>query len=224
MRGGCSLGPARIGPTKMEYNCPNCGAPIHFHSRVAIYTTCTHCLSNIVRRDMDLEKVGEVSELLNDMSPFQVGTKGHYKEKWFQLLGRIKVSYSRGMWSEWYALFEDNSQGWLAEAQGLYMMSFEQKQIPIPPFNQLQLDQRFPLGDETYIVDDRREITYLGSEGELPYMFKQNFKGYSTDLRGPNGKFLNFLYGPEGDQAFLGSYQPFDEFNFTNLRKLHGWN
>ncbi len=207
----------------MEYNCPNCGAPIQFHSKVSIYTTCTYCRSNIVRRDMDLEKIGEVSELLNDMSPFQVGTTGQFQGKGFRLLGRIKVGYSGGMWSEWYALFDDNSEGWLAEAQGLYMMSFEQKHATIPPFKQLQLNQRITFEEHLFVVDDRRAITYLGSEGELPYVFEQNFKGYSTDLRGPDGQFLNFLYGPDGDQAFLGSYQPFDEFNFTNLRKLHGW-
>lgn len=173
---------------------------------------------------MDLEKIGEVSELLNDMSPFQVGTEGQYLGKGFRLLGRIKVGYSGGMWSEWYALFDDNTEGWLAEAQGLYMMSFDQKNASIPPFKHLKVNQRFNFQGEQFVVDDRRVITYLGSEGELPYVFEHNFQGRSIDLRGPQGKFLNFLYGPHGSQAFLGSYQHFDTFNFKELRKLHGWN
>ena len=208
----------------MEYNCPNCGAPIQFRSKVSIYTTCTYCRSNIIRRDMDLEKIGEVSELLNDMSPFQVGTTGQYLGVGFRLLGRIKVGYSGGMWSEWFVLFDDNREGWLAEAQGLYMMSFEHKNAPIPPYKRTQVGQKITFENDRFVVDDRRKINYLGSEGELPYVFKHGFKGASIDLRGPNKKFLNFLYGPDGDQAFAGYYVPFEEFQFKDLRPLDGWN
>ncbi len=172
---------------------------------------------------MDLEKIGEVSELLNDMSPLQVGTTGTYQGKAFRLLGRIKVGYKGGMWSEWYVLFDDMRQGWLARAQGLYMMSFQQENVPIPPYKQTRIGQKVKFEGVDFVVDDRKEITYLGSEGELPYVFKQGYKGRSIDLRGPDGKFLNFLYGPQGSDAFLGSYQDFNSFDFNELRVLNGW-
>lgn len=207
----------------MEYNCPNCGAPLTFSTKVSIYTTCTFCRSNVVRTDMDLKKIGEVGELLNDMSPFKVGTEGYFDSQHFRLLGRVKVGYAGGMWSEWYALFDDGKQGWLAEAQGHYMMSFLREDLQVPEYNSLEINGGFIFEDKEYIVDDRRRIHYLASEGELPFVYKPNYKGGSIDLRGPNGEFMNFLYGPAGKEAFLGRYQEFNLFRFQQLRTLHGW-
>ena len=172
---------------------------------------------------MDLEKIGEVGELLNDMSPFQVGTRGKYQKLGFTLLGRIKVGYSGGMWSEWYALMDDGRPGWLGEAQGMYMFSFKVDDYSNPPFHELRLGQNFQLRGLPYVVEDARNITYLGSEGELPYVFKANFKGQSVDLRGPGGQFANFLYGPHGNQMFMGEYLPFDDYEFDFLREIDGW-
>lgn len=208
----------------MEYNCPNCGAPIHFQSKVSIYTTCTYCRSNIVRHDMDLEKIGEVSELLDDMSPFQVGTRGKFERQSFTLLGRIKIGYPTGMWSEWYALFDDGAEGWLAEAQGLYMLSFATTQFPIPSRpEKLRVGQSYELGNWNFIAEDNRRIEYLASEGELPFLFEKGFKATSVDLRGPNGQFLNYLFGRKGVEVFLGEYHTFESFEFDNLRKIDGW-
>ena len=44
-------------------NCPNCGAPIKFLWSSAVQTTCEFCHSILVRRDVDLEKVGVVADL-----------------------------------------------------------------------------------------------------------------------------------------------------------------
>lgn len=207
----------------MEYHCPNCGAPIEFRSKVSIYTTCTYCRSTIVRRDMDLEKIGEVGELLNDMSPFQVGTTGVWQERGFRLLGRIKVGYKGGMWSEWYALFNDNTVGWLGEAQGQYMMSFPVEDYAVPDYHTLRVGTHIAFRGTHFSVADRRKIRYLASEGELPYVFQPKFQGGSIDLKGQDNSFLNFLYGPQGSEAFLGAYAPFDTFQFKDLRTLNGW-
>ena len=83
-----------------NYACPNCGAPLEFFSSVSVFTTCTSCRSQVVRHDFNLETMGVVGELLDDMSPFQVGTTGTFQEQNFKLLGRIKVVYSGGSWSE----------------------------------------------------------------------------------------------------------------------------
>lgn len=207
----------------MEYNCPNCGAPIKFSAGLSIYTTCTFCRSNIVRHDKDLEKIGEVSELLQDMSPFQVGTSGRFDGMGFTLLGRIKVGYPTGMWSEWYALFDDGRQAWLAEAQGYYMLSFPYGEMPDLRYDQLRVNRRFTIEGVRYVVEDRREIRYLASEGELPFVFEQGFKALSIDLRGQNQEFVNLLRGPQGNEVFKGRYVDFDEFEFKMLRQIDGW-
>lgn len=206
----------------MEYNCPNCGAPLPFRSKLSIYTTCTFCNSTIVRHDMDLKKIGVQSELLNDMSPFQVGTRGKFEGVGFTLLGRIKLVYDGGTWSEWYALMDDGRDGWLGEAQGFYMMSFP-VQVPTPDLDGLKVNQQVSLEGKRYVVDDIRKVRYAASEGELPFIFQKDFKGTSIDMRAKGGLFGNFLLGPEGLETFTGKYLPFDEFEFDLLRTIDGW-
>ena len=57
-------------------NCPNCGALVQFRWSSAVQTTCEFCRSILVRRDVNLEKVGEVGDLPPEASPIQIGTEG----------------------------------------------------------------------------------------------------------------------------------------------------
>ena len=187
-----------------------------------MYNTCTYCQSTVVRHDLNLELIGKVAELI-DLSPFQVGTEGDFEGKHFTLLGRLKVVYDQGQWSEWYAAFDDGRIGWLAEAQGHYMMSFKVEQNHYPAVDSLKPGNPKEINGEPFVVEDVRVIKYKYSEGELPYVFLPDFDGCSIDLRGPGGRFANYLYGPEGTELFVGRYQKFDEFNFKFLREIHGW-
>ncbi len=206
-----------------QYACPNCGAPLIFRSSVSVQSTCTYCQSMVVRHDMHLEKLGKVAELLDDMSPFQVGTTGGYRGKQFTLVGRIKVVYSAGTWSEWYALYDDGSEGWLAEAQGAYMMTFatDDPDLQLPAMH-APMEQAKIKGDE-YLIEDVKVVTYAASEGELPFSFTPKETAKSIDLRAANGAFASVTIKENGRQLYLGEYMPFESFNFQNLRTLDGW-
>jgi hypothetical protein len=206
-----------------SYACPNCGANLEFQSSVSVYTTCTHCRSMVVRHDMNLENLGQVSELLQDMSPFQVGTEGKYEGKVFHLVGRIKVVYDKGTWSEWYALFLDGTEGWLTEAQGFYMMSFEEKDGKVNMRRDVQPMNETTVNGKIFYVDDARNVTYAASEGELPFVFQPNEQARSIDLRNSKGEFASVSFTDEGAKMFLGHYLPFEAFEFQNLRTLDGW-
>lgn len=208
----------------MEYQCPSCGAPIQFQSKVSVYTTCTHCGSNVVRHDMNLDLLGKKSQLLQDMSPFQVGTSGRFNGKGFTLLGRAKMLYTKGTWSEWYAAFDDGSEGWLAEAQGFYMMSIPTEDVPkLPSPEDLKLNQDVMIAGQKYVVDDLRKVMYAASEGELPYIFHEGEYAISADLYGPGGLFANISYTDEKTDVYTGKYQSFESFQFQNLRQIDGW-
>lgn len=206
-----------------QYNCPNCGAPLVFHSSVSVHTTCAFCRSMVVRHDMNLETIGQVAELLDDMSPFQVGTRGTYKGQNFMLVGRIKVLYDKGTWSEWYAYFDDGREGWLAEAQGNYMMTYGadasriQFEGAIKPLAEAKIDQTL------FFVEDVKEVTYAASEGELPQIFKPKEQVTSVDLRSENGVFASMTIKGDGRHLFIGEYVEFDTFDFQYLRTLDGW-
>ena len=79
--------------------CPNCGAPVEFRWSGAVQTVCPHCRSVLVRRDLDLSKVGEVAELPADPSPIQIGTTGRFEDDAFTVTGRIVYEYDAGTWN-----------------------------------------------------------------------------------------------------------------------------
>src|SRR5437667_6079168 len=60
--------------SQQQANCPNCGAAVRFLWSGAVQTTCGYCHSILVRRDLDLEKVGIVADLPRDVSPIQIAT------------------------------------------------------------------------------------------------------------------------------------------------------
>lgn len=206
-----------------QYACPNCGAPLIFMSSVSVQTTCTHCMSMVVRHDMNLETMGKVAELLDDMSPFQVGTTGNYNAKHFTLVGRIKVIYSKGTWSEWYALFDDGTEGWLAEAQGSYMMTFPIEDLNSEFPSHWAPNERATIKGDTFWIEDVKRVTYAASEGELPFAFKPHETANSVDLRSADGKFATVTTKKKNRELYVGEYVPFDSFNFQNLRTLDGW-
>src|ERR1700730_10668766 len=105
-------------------NCPNCGAPIKFLWSSAVQTTCEFCRSILVRRDVDLQKVGEVADRPPDSSPIQISTEGIYAGKPFVVVGRILYEYEDGGWNEWHAVFNDGKSGWISDAQLEFAVSF----------------------------------------------------------------------------------------------------
>ena len=208
----------------MAHECPNCGSPIEFQSKVSVYGTCGYCQSTVVRTDLDLELMGKQSFLIDDMSPYQIGTRGKYENKDFTMLGRIKLLYDGGFWNEWYLLFSDGSEGWFSDAQGFFMISFKVgSNDAAPSKSQLMVGNLVEIAGQKMEVDDIRTIEYAAAEGELPFIFRQGFDGLSVDLRGSNGQFGNVLYGPDETEVYVGKYLPFESFKFTNLKKIHGW-
>jgi Domain of unknown function (DUF4178) len=206
-----------------QYACPNCGAPVVFRSSISVQTTCTYCRSMIVRHDMNLETLGQVAELLDDMSPFQVGTSGRYMGKGFTLVGRVKVIYEKGTWSEWFALFDDGTEGWLAEAQGSYMMTYEQHDAEVSLPQELKPTEEVVISGTPYEIEDVREVTYFASEGELPFAFTPKTVAISMDLKDDRNSMASISILPRGTIVYLGYYLDFDRCQFQNLRMLDGW-
>jgi hypothetical protein len=206
-----------------QYACPNCGAPLTFRSSVSIYTSCNFCRSTVVRHDKDVELHGIQAEQLEDMSPFMVGTRGKYKGKAFTLLGRSKVAYPQGLWSEWFALFDDGEQGWLSEAQGIYTFTKEVADAKIDiPFDPKAL-QKLKIQDKNWIIEDVKGVSTVGFEGELPYVFVQGERARSIDLKdGKGGCATLSNYGGKL-QYFVGEFVEFDQMEFENLREYDGW-
>lgn len=205
-------------------NCPNCGAPITFRWSSAVQTTCPFCRSILVRRDVDLEKVGEVADLPPDVSPIQLGTDGTWRNRTFTAVGRILYEYEQGGWNEWHIVFTDGTSGWLSDAQDDYAISFlTPPPEPLPPANALTVGRQFKWNGARFQVTSITVAHYRGAEGELPFEYWDRKDVTFADLRTADARFATIDYSEEPPLLFIGEAAAFDDLHLKNLRHFEGW-
>ncbi len=179
----------------------------------------------IVLRGADAELIGVMAALPPDLSPFQIGTRGEWKGRGFEIIGRIRVEWDEGSWNEWCILYDAKTHGWLAEAQGLLMISFP-REVP-EKLSTRPIDYRpkvfVTLDGSVYTVTDVKTATYLASEGELPFAAPPRTKRRSADLTNPHGSFATIELSEGEAEVYLGEYVDFDALKLTNLRPVPGW-
>jgi hypothetical protein len=207
-----------------KYSCPSCGAEVAFQSSASVFSVCKFCRSTLIRKDMDIEAIGKMADLKEDGSPLQLGTLGRFKGD-FSLIGRVRVSWEDGFWNEWFVRFDDGREGWLADAQGLYMISFPVEVPPgMPTATEIRPGLPIQVGKICYSVDDVKDVTYTFAEGELPFAAPPGFKAVSIDLCHGESDFASLSYGTSGEVGvFIGQYVEFEQFHFQNLRPIDGW-
>jgi Domain of unknown function (DUF4178) len=206
-------------------NCPNCGAPVEFKWSSAVQTTCPFCKSILVRRDVNLQKVGVVADLPPDSSPIQIGTEGAYMNKTFVAIGRIIYEYELGGWNEWHIMFSDGVSGWLSDAQCSYALTFQEPLPgPVPEPNAIQRGQAFDWGGDHYEVSVITRAHYKGVEGELPFEYWNHNEAIFADLRTTDGRFGTIDYSMRPTVLYLGAGVEYDDLHLKNVRHFEGWN
>ena len=204
-------------------NCPNCGAPVRFRWSSAVQTTCEFCRSILVRRDVDLERVGVVADLPPDASPVQIGTEGIYGNQAFVVVGRILYEYEQGGWNEWHLVFNDGASGWLSDAQAEYAVSFLAPRAELPAAGELRRGRRVVLNGVPFEVTAVTRARYRGVEGELPFEYWDKTEMLFADLRTGDARFATIDYSEAEPRLFVGEAAGFDDLHLKNLRPFEGW-
>jgi DNA-directed RNA polymerase subunit RPC12/RpoP len=211
-----------------RHSCPACGASVEFRS-AAPYAVCSYCRSMLLRRDVTLESIGRVAEVPDDMSPLQLGVTGIFDERRFTLIGRVRKVWEQGSWNEWCAQFADQRLGWLAEAQGELVMTFEQPRESLTPrlapaaLANVAPGATFTIDERRFVVSDVKEVECIGAEGELIAYSPVGTPMTSIDLRGPGLEFGTFEASGDDVSVFVGRFVEFTECRFSGLRRLDGW-
>ena len=218
-----------------KFSCPSCGAEVVFTSNFSVYAVCKYCSSMVVRHDLDVESIGQMAALPDDMSPFQIGTEGIYQQIRFTLVGRMKIGWADGTWNECFMATDDGRRGWLAEAQGFYAVCFETKP-PDKDFARRALAHRDKASKEAsfigsslkldglmYKVVDTKLATCIGSEGELPFAAPRGRKTLSVDLIGPNASFACVEIEAGSIRAYTGRYAEWKDLKCSHERVFDGW-
>lgn len=203
--------------------CPNCGAPIVFRWSSSVQTTCDHCQSILVRTDVNLERVGVVSDLPPDSSPIQIGTTGTFDNHGFTVAGRIIYDYEEGSWNEWHIVLSDNRSAWLSDAQSQYAVTLPVAAEGLPPLNTVRLGDRYNWNKNSFTVTTITRARYRGVEGELPFEYWDKQTATFIDLRTPTAEFATLDYSDEKPVLYIGKTVEFDDLKMRELREFEGW-
>jgi hypothetical protein len=205
-------------------NCSSCGAPVQFRWSGAVQTACPYCHSILVRTDVDLKNVGKIADLPPDPSPISLLTEGTFKNRSFQVIGRLHYQWTGGSWNEWHLLFSDGASGWLSDAQLQYAVSFlDQPDTTLPQAGSQSPGNRLTFHGVEYQVSTITTAWYKGFEGELPFPFYDKRQMEFVDLRTPGREFGTIDYSGDEPLLFLGEWVSFEELQLKNLREFEGW-
>ncbi len=206
-------------------SCPNCGAPVELRWAQAVQTTCAYCQSILVRHDVDLERVGQVSDLPATPSPIQLGTEGRWGSASFVVVGRIVYEYERGGWSEWHFVTNEGKSGWLSDAQLEYAVTFladPKGQLPPDP-GALRQRQALRLAGKSLQLQTVTRARYRGVEGELPFEYWDKQEVVFADFRGEDGAFATADYTERPALLFVGELVDYDALRLRNVVQFEGW-
>jgi hypothetical protein len=178
----------------------------------------------LVRRDVDVERIGQAAELPLESSPIQLMTEGVYRNRAFVVAGRILYEYDRGVWNEWHLVFNDGASGWLSDAQLEYSVSFLTEPMgPLPAADDLAAGRQFQWHGVVYEVTTVTEANYAGVEGELPFEYWDKERVTFADLRSYDGRFATIDYSEAPPLLFTGAAVTFDDLQLKNVREFEGW-
>lgn len=202
-------------------HCPSCGAPVEAYSATAVTLVCTYCNSMLVREDDRIVDSGRDSALLEDFSPLQIGTAGKFALRDFLVVGRLQVHYERGVWNEWYVMFQDGGEGWLSEAGDLYVMTIAER-LPgeAPDFDHIRAGfSTLTYHGKTFTASDVRDVTLneAAAQGELPFRVSGEIRKRVADWRCEQA-FLTLDYAGDQPEWFVGRMVTLETLQLTRTR------
>jgi hypothetical protein len=198
--------------------CPGCGADVQFTSAASVMAVCGYCQTTVLKDADSVRDLGKMGVVLEDYSEIQIGTSGNYAGRNFNVIGRLQLRYPAGFWNEWYVIFDDGTNGWLADASGQYTMTFE-KPAPaaLPAFETLRPGQTLTLAGQPYVASDVRSATATGGQGELPMHVGTGWVAKVADFRHLN-QFMTLDYSDASPLLYLGEAVTLSQMKCEQLR------
>lgn len=210
-----------------KFNCPSCGAENIFRSVNSLFVVCLYCKASLFKTNDEIRAIGKAADTLEDNSPLQLRSEGIYQNKKFSVIGRIRLKWAAGFWNEWCVLFNDNSYGWLAEAQGEFLFT---KEVLSPSISLAsvawEVKKKVTIENAEMIIADIKHAEICMIEGELPYAAQIGDKRTSADLRPQSGPLFGSLEKDSKNpkvKAYLGNVVDLSDLKMTYLRDFDAW-
>lgn len=152
-----------------EKTCPSCGAPAVVRNPATISKVCEFCSTVMIWDQDSLKNAGKESRLAEGYSRLYRWATGSIQGTRFQVLGRVRYSFGRGFWDEWYVMLENGEGHWITEDN--HEFSFQELSTSVsnmPAFDQVSVGDNLTINDRDYQIQEKGMATCLGMEGELP--------------------------------------------------------
>ncbi len=185
------------------YNCPQCGDSLKIYFQYSKLIKCSSCNSSIFLEDDAVKVIGQSSVLSPEPSLIQLHKAFTYKKKSYLPIGKIRYSYGRGFWEEWFLKDASNKEFWLSIDEGDFVLQ-EKVKLPLP----VKSTSAFTVGAKygKYLVTEKGEGTCVGFEGELPKNINTFQKHQYVHLSLGYGKLVTIEFTKELIETFRGEW------------------
>jgi hypothetical protein len=146
-------------------NCPQCGYSLPIYFRWSKLVQCESCKSSIFLEDESVKLIGKSSTLSPEPSLLKLREPISIDGITYTPMGKIRYSYGRGFWEEWFLVDRSSREFWLSVDEGDFVL--ETKAKIVLPFKSIE---RLSIGKQygKFIVTEIGEGECVGFEGELP--------------------------------------------------------
>ncbi len=192
-----------------QFNCPQCGYTLALYFKHIKLIQCESCKSTIFLEDAAVRLSGDSSVLAPEISILELNRPFFFKQKSYLPLGKMRYSYGRGFWEEWWVKDTQNNEYWLSIDEG--DLVFQEKiEVTYPD----DLFTRLRVGlvtSDDWVVTELGTATCEGFAGSLPKRITIGNSYQYAHLSGKNTR-LRTLEFTEGKlEAYEGKWiSPFD--------------
>ena len=192
--------------------CPSCGAEKVIMNPGIVTVVCEYCGTAVYWDDEQIMAAGKQSLLPEGFTRLYRGAAGNLKGQDFRVTGRVRYSFGRGFWDEWFLEFGDGSLGWLTEDNHELALQNRRELDTVPPADVLKPGSLFRAWDMEFAVQETGEARCLGMEGDLPIRVETGETYLFADASSPDGRnTLGIEYDADPPSVFLGIWLKYSD-------------
>lgn len=197
-------------------NCPSCGAMLELKYRHSKMVVCKYCGQTSYLNIDSIFKAGAPILLADYGSVLSVGKRGQIKNKPFEVIGRLRFDYEDGFWDEWLILMDNETELWLQEDEGEFIL-FRKKDLPDPPqYTSLIIGSIRTVDTDNVFLTEKNKAVINGGEGELPFQVVAGEKAdYVDGIVFGKRLIASLEYMPEGVVYSVGEPLTMKDFQFN---------
>lgn len=176
--------------------------------------SCDHCGNAVYWDKEKITDAGKQSHLPEGFTRLYRDAAGSLFNKRFVVVGRVRYSFGKGFWDEWYLEMQDGTLNWLTEDN--HELAFQKKveDAKIGLHANYQPGMDIHLAGKVFHVQEVGNARCIGIEGELPKVIEVGETYPYVDASSLDGKYiLSIEYDDDTPSIYLGNW-----LNYSSIK------